>query len=165
MNFASTLDETTRSDLLHWIAVIAQPDDRLGGSAVCPFAHLARNTMIVRADGEIVPPAIPFDVVIYVLPDQVEMAELDRSCRTLNATYPDLVFLADSRDRITDINGAITSNGAYNLILCQPKEKLRAARYALAKTRYYQYWDSMYLREILGDDYAEIVGHVRSDEG
>lgn len=68
MDVASTLDETIRADLLRWIAAIAQPDDRLGGHAICPFAHLARNTFILDVDEAIVPPDAPFDVVIYVLP-------------------------------------------------------------------------------------------------
>jgi hypothetical protein len=43
-----------------------------------------------------------------------------------------------------------------NIILAQPKEKLRKFREKLAKTSYYDLWDEEYLKEILADDYKNL---------
>ena len=74
-------------------------------------------------------------------------------CSELNEKYLDLIFLPDHKNRDTYINGVKTNNGNHNIILCQPKKKLKDARAALKKTDYYTYWDKEYLKEILGEDY------------
>ena len=65
-------------------------------------------------------------------------------------------FIADHRKSNTKINGIPTSNGKYNLVLCQPREELTEARKKLAKTNYYDYWDKNYLEEVLEEDYGII---------
>jgi hypothetical protein len=65
-------------------------------------------------------------------------------------------FFEDCGSYETFISGVQTNNGRYNLILAQPKEKLKEFRKKLAQTDYYSYWSDEYLKEILGEDY-EIV--------
>jgi len=66
-------------------------------------------------------------------------------------------FFEDCASYNTFINGVQTNNGKYNLILGQPKEKLKKFREQLAKTTYYTHWDKEYLKEILGNDYDELI--------
>jgi len=161
MNLPMPPREALLADLRDWVAAIVTPDPRLGGHAPCPFAHLGDRVSIVEvADGAIPPPEAAFDVVIYVLTASLDEAALADRCTALNARHPELVFLPDPRDRSTTIGGVPTGNGKHNLILCQPKAKLHAARRRLAQTDYYRYWDADYLREILGEDYAEIAGQA-----
>ena len=73
----------------------------------------------------------------------------------LNLKYNDLVFLPDHPGHTLDTGvKAYSSNGRYNLILCQPKTKLRKARETLTKTKYYSLWNADYLKKIMGDDYG-----------
>lgn len=144
-------------DLKEWISAIAVPQEDLGGMAICPFASLAARFSMIRVEGEIVPPTdLDFDVVIYLLPETVSLESMVELCDNLNKTYDSLVFLPDHKDRNTHINGVQTNNGKHNIILCQPKDKLRSARKALMKTKYYTYWSEDYLREIFGEDYGNL---------
>lgn len=144
-------------DLKHWISAIAVPQNNLGGMAICPYAGLAAKYTLDRVDGELqLPPDLDFDVHIYLLPDTVSADTMIQMCADLNATHTKLVFLPDHKDRNTNINGVQTNNGVHNIILCQPKAKLRAARRALMKTEYYTYWSEDYLREIFGEDYGNL---------
>ena len=79
------------------------------------------------------------------------MEDLREACRELNETYPDYVFLDDHKDDPSFINGVQTNNGKYNLIICQDKKKLLAARESLHTTKYYSYWDEeMYNKIVKG---------------
>ena len=144
-------------DLKEWISAIAVPQDNLGGMAICPFASLAGRFTMDRVEGELIPPTnLDFDVHIYLLPDSMSCQSMIEMCDNLNADYGSLIFLPDHKDRNTFINGVQTNNGRHNIILCQPKEKLRLARKALMKTKYYTYWSEDYLREIFGEDYGNL---------
>jgi hypothetical protein len=70
-----------------------------------------------------------------------------------NDLCSDYLFFEDCASYDTYIGGIQSNNGKYNLILAQPREKLRKFREKLAKTPYYTHWSDEYLREILGDDY------------
>ena len=68
--------------------------------------------------------------------------------------YPqDWEFYADCAEKISYVGEIQSNNGLLNLILAQPKAKLRKFREILGNTKYYDYWDDDYMREILGDDY------------
>ena len=145
------------SDCKEWIEAIAVPQENLGGMAICPFASLASRFSMIRVEGEIVPPTdLDFDVILYLLPETVSQESMFELCKNLNSTHRDLVFLPDHKDRETNINGVQTNNGKHNLILCQPKEKLRSARAALMKTKYYTYMSDEYRRELFGEDYGSL---------
>lgn len=145
------------SDLNQWIEALGIPREELGGHSICPFAKLASRFTLIRVDGEIVPPSdLNFDIIIYLLPATITFESMDVLCKDLNSRYTDLIFLPDHKDRATHINGAQTNNGVHNILLCQPKQKLKDARAALAKTSYYTYWEDSYLREIMGEDYGNL---------
>jgi hypothetical protein len=141
-------------EIFNWVKSISEPKKELGGHSICPFAKIASRFKIVQPQEEIIPPEDrEFDVIVYTLPDSVTLEDINSLCDNLYKKYPDLIFLPDHKDRDTYINGVKTNNGQHNLILCQPKQKLKDARSGLKKTDYYTYWDKDYLKEILGEDY------------
>lgn len=141
-------------EIFDWIKSISESKKELGGHSICPFAKLAKRFKIHYAEHEIIPPSdTDFDVIIYSLPESITLDSINALCLDLNKKYPALIFLPDHKDRNTYINGVRTNNGKYNLVLCQPKQKLKDARSGLKNTDYYSYWDKEYLKEILGEDY------------
>lgn len=145
------------SNLTEWIEALGLPREELGGHSICPFAKLASRFTMIRVNGEIIPPEDRnFDIIIYLLPAEVSFDSMNELCTDLNGRYSDLIFLPDHKDRTTFINGAQTNNGKHNILLCQPKQKLKDARAALKKTNYYTYWSEDYLQEILGEDYGNL---------
>jgi len=126
--------------ILHWIGQLSKIRPELGNFAICPYASNANFKILDEKLCKIVPKP-DFDVVIYVV---------DRN-------YPDYKFIADHGKTKTYIQNIQTSNGKYNLVLCQPRKELTEARKKLAKTNYYEYWDESYLKEVLEDDFSEVI--------
>lgn len=136
--------------IVEWIQYLSKPQENIGGISVCPFAKNAKYKIVEVDEQTVVLPDSETDLVIHVLPDTISQNNLSSHCKALNESYVDYVFLPDHKDRKTFINGVRTNNDAYNLILCQPKEKLIKARESLMKTDYYKYWSKEYLKEITG---------------
>jgi hypothetical protein len=142
-----------------WIERVAEPLPDLGGYATCPFAKQAQKNQIliekINVEGIVPPTDLNFEIVIYVIEDNIDSTTLDMYVEKFNSTFKDLVFLADHPNQIIETGtNAYSSNGKYVLILCQPKDKLRKARETLTKTRYYSFWNPEYLKKIMGDDYG-----------
>jgi hypothetical protein len=142
-----------------WIEQVIEPLPELKGYATCPFAKQAqKNQILIEKINlvDIIPPRdLNFEIIIYVVEDSITPDQLDQSAAELNSTHKDLIFLPDHPDHVLDTGTkAHSSNGKYNLILCQPKTKLRKARETLAKTQYYSLWNPDYLKKIMGDDYG-----------
>jgi len=97
-----------------------------------------------------------FDVIIYIVEDNIDKQFLYDAVDDYNHNYSDYKFIADHGKTKTYIQGIQTSNGKYNLVLCQPREELTEARKKLAKTEYYDHWEQNYLEEVLEDDYGVI---------
>jgi hypothetical protein len=142
-------------DISEWINVISKPQEKIGSHAICPFAKLANRFEVIKVEKDIIPPQRDFEVVIFLL-GEILQTDLHKKCDELNLKYPEFIFLPDHKDNNTFINGVQTNNGKNNLILCQPKNKLREARKSLNKTNYYSFWDKKYLKDILGNDYGNL---------
>ena len=69
-----------------------------------------------------------------------------------NQKYSEWIFFEDCPQNKTYIQGISTSNGKYNIITMQNREKLYQARESLAKSGYYHHWNEELLDLILGDD-------------
>ena len=132
-----------------WINRISKPREELGGMSVCPYARGTEYELVETDGSDIDPPPWDFDLIIYKLPDHYTIEELGDIAHEYNNIYPEMVFLPDHKDKDTFINGVQTNNGKYNLILCQWRDNLTAARDKLGKTSYYSYWAEDYLKEIL----------------
>ena len=148
--------------ILRWIQEISKIRPELGNFAICPYASKANYTIVDEKLSQIVPNN-DFDVIIYVVEDNISAQFLYDAVDDYNRNYPDYKFIADHGKTKTYIQGIQTSNGKYNLVLCQPRKELTEARKKLAKTNYYDYWDKDYLEEVLEDDYKVVEIHIEPE--
>ena len=137
--------------ILHWIGQISKIRPELGNFSICPYASGANFSIQEQKLSKIVPNS-DFDVIIHVVEDDIDANSLYDAVDDYNRNYPDYKFIADHGKTRTYIQGIQTSNGKYNLVLCQSRKELTEARKKLAKTDYYSYWDKDYLEEVLEDD-------------
>jgi hypothetical protein len=135
-----------------WIKKVSKQRPELGNFSICPFASKSKTYIKECSYSDIVPVS-GYDVAIFILEDDLTLEKILQWVSFYNEQYPEYKFFEDTAERNTYINGIQTNNRQYNLILCQPKEKLAAFRKKLLATDYYKYWDDQYLREILQEDY------------
>ena len=152
-------DEKSRY-ILHWIGQLSKVRPELGNFAICPYASKANFAIIDEKLSQIMPDP-NYDVVIYVVEDNISENFLYDAVDDYNRNYSDFKFIADHQKKKTYIQGVQTSNGKYNLVLCQPRKDLTEARKKLGKTNYYDYWDEKYLQEVLEEDYKEVFDKKR----
>ena len=143
--------DSIRSDILEWIKSVSEYRPELNGFPICPYAINSKYDIII-CKAEEIKPINGYDVIIFVIEDEFSLNEVQKWVEYHNDKYQDWLFFEDCKDYDTFISGIKTNNSKYNLILGQPKEKLRNFRQKLAKTGYYDYWDSEYLKEILEED-------------
>ena len=141
--------------ILHWISQISKIRPELGNFSICPYATGANFSVREQKLCEIVPNS-DFDVIIYIVEDNIDSNSLYNAVDDYNRNYSDFTFIADHQKKKTYIQGVQTSNGKYNLVLCQPRNELTEARKKLSKTDYYKYWDKSYLKEVLEEDYSVV---------
>ena len=149
------MKESKYNYILSWIQKISKIRPELGNFSICPYASGANFCIQVRKLNKIVPNS-DYDVIINIVEDDIDANFLYDAVDDYNHNYPDYKFIADHGKTKTYIQGIQTSNGKYNLVLCQPRKELTEARKKLAKTNYYDYWDKNYLKEVLEDDYRLI---------
>jgi hypothetical protein len=137
------------NDIKDWVTRISTPTDLLGGLSVCPYAKGTEYELISTDGSDINPPPWDFELIVYVLPQDYSVSDLFEIASEYNKQYPELVFLPDHKDRYTEINGIQTNNGKYNILLCQWRDNLNKAREKLQTSKYYTYWTTEYLEEIL----------------
>lgn len=137
--------------ILNWIDEISKKRDELGGHAVCPYAKNSKYKIIKCKSNEI-SPIEGYDVIVFVIEDQFSLEEVNQWVEFYNQKYKNWLFFEDCKNYDTFIQKIQTNNQKYNLIIGQPREKLRNFREKLAKTDYYSYWEEEYLKEILEDD-------------
>ena len=135
-----------------WIAKVSVLRPELGGFAVCPYASTAKYK-IVECQIDDIEPIEGYDVVIFIVEDYHTVEDILDWVESYNKIWENWEFFEDCAEKISFVGGIQSNNGIYNLILGQPKEKLRKFREKLGNTKYYDYWDDDYMREILGDDY------------
>ena len=133
-----------------WIQQVSQAHHELGGFSICPFAKKAKYKIVFCSVNSIQPEE-PYDVILYVI-DEEKLEEIQKWFEILNQKHPNWLFFEDCASYDTYINGIRTNNGKYNLILGQPREKLRKFRDILKKTDYYSYWSQEYYDEIMSSD-------------
>lgn len=150
--------------ILHWIDQLSKIRPELGNFAICPYASKANFSILDSKLSQIVPKP-DFDVVIYVVEDNISAQFLYDAVDDYNRNYPEYKFIPDHGKTKTYIQGIQTSNGLYNLVLCQPRKELTEARKKLARTDYYNYWDESYLKEVLEEDYPVVNIHIEPELG
>jgi hypothetical protein len=139
-----------RADIENWIKEVSVVRPELGGFSICPFAKKS-NYEILEIDIDRIYPIDGLDVVIYVV-NEDDLEAINWWVDFYNNKYKDWLFFEDCATYDTFIGGVQTNNGKYNLILGQPKGKLKKFREILKKTDYYNYWSDDYYKEIVGDE-------------
>lgn len=135
-----------------WIRKVSILRPELGGFAVCPYASTAKYK-IVECQIDDIEPIEGYDVVIFIVEDYNTVEDVLEWVESYNKIWEDWVFFEDCAEKISFVGEIQSNNGLYNLIIAQPKEKLKKFREILGNTKYFDYWDDDYMREILGDDY------------
>ena len=148
--------------ILHWIGQLSKIRPELGNFAICPYASNANFAIIDEKLSQIMPNP-NYDVIIYVVEDNIDKNFLYDAVDDYNRNYPAYKFIADHGKTKTYIQGIQTSNGKYNLVLCQPRKELSEARKKLSKTDYYKYWDKSYLEEVLEEDYPTVKINIEPE--
>ena len=156
------MNEKKNKHILNWIQELSKIRPELGNFAVCPYASKAKFIILEEKLRKVVPRP-PWEVVIYAVEDDHDEDFLYAMVDDYNRTYKEYKFIADHRKSKTKINGVPTSNGKYNLVLCQPRKDLTEAREKLAKTDYYKYWDKDYLKEVLEEDHSKVIIHIEPE--
>jgi len=137
--------------ILDWIQYVSEVRPELKGFAICPFASKSKYK-IIESNIENLDPIEGFDVIIFVVDSHHTLEEIQDWVEIYNTLYEKWEYFEDCASYGTYINGIKTNNGKYNLILAQPREKLRRFREILSKTEYYDFWEEEYLLEILRND-------------
>ena len=158
------MNERKSKYILHWIGQLSKIRPELGNFAICPYASKANYNIVEEKLCQIVPNP-DYDVTIYVVEDDISAQFLYDAVDDYNRNYSDYKFIADHGKTKTYIQGIQTSNGFFNLVLCQPRKELTEARKKLAKTNYYDYWDKDYLEEVLEEDYKVVEIHIEPELG
>ena len=156
------MNEIKNRYILHWIRQLSKVRPELGNFSICPYASGANFRIEETKLCQIVPNP-DFDVIIHVVEDDMDAQFLYDAVDDYNRNYPDYKFIADHGKTKTYIQGIQTSNGFFNLVLCQPRKELTEARKKLAKTNYYNYWDQNYLKEVLEDDIKVVEIHIEPE--
>ena len=149
------MKEKKYNHIYSWIQELSKSRPELGNFAICPYASNANFAIVDEKLSQIMPND-DFDVIIYVVEDDIDANFLYDAVDDYNHNYPEYRFIADHGKTKTYIQGIQTSNGKYNLVLCQSRKELTEARKKLGKTSYYDYWDESYLHEVLENDYDEV---------
>ena len=133
-----------------WIKELTVKREELGGFSICPYAFSALVHVEERALSDV---ALieGFDVVVFIVEDDISVASMLQKIAELNMIYRDYIWLDDHKEETTYINGVQSNFGKANLILCQQRDKLLQARETLHKTNYYTYWSNdLYKRIVRG---------------
>lgn len=139
------------SHIQKWIENISILHPEIGGFSICPYAKGSKYK-ILRESIENLKPEDGYDAIIFGVDNSLSIDDILSWIAIYNNKYSDWKFFEDHRSYNTYINGVQTNNGKYNLIIAQPKEKLKKFRQILSKTNYYNYWSKDYLNEILEED-------------
>lgn len=139
------------SHIQKWIENISILHPEIGGFSICPYAKGSKYK-ILKESIENLKPEDGYDAIIFGVDNSLSIDDILSWIAIYNSKYSDWKFFEDHRSYNTYINGVQTNNGKYNLIIAQPKEKLKKFRQILSKTNYYNYWSKDYLNEILEED-------------
>ena len=135
------VDKGRVEEVKEWIKELTVKREELGGFSICPYAFSALVHVEERALSDVTL-IKGFDVVVFIVEDDISVASMLQKIAELNMIYRDYIWLDDHKEETTYINGVQSNFGKANLILCQKRDKLLQARETLHKTNYYTYWST-----------------------
>jgi hypothetical protein len=127
-----------------WITEVSKKREELDGYSVCPYVSNSR-ALIVETPIDDVVPEPGHDVIIFIVENFWRPDRVQKWVEYYNEKFDYYTFF---EDYAPSENG----NQKYNLILCQSKKKLNKIKKELLKADSYNYWNELYLKEVLGDD-------------
>jgi hypothetical protein len=148
--------------LSDWIDnVLSKPESILNNLPSCPYARAAlkENKVKFQRSKNYIKDIdhlfdswnTEIDVVVLVLDDDVDPTKLVEDVKTINEKYVPLGFgcLEDHVSILETLDTLIFNNGKYNLILCQPLDKLNKAAEALKSKGYYKNWSEEFYDSVV----------------
>lgn len=148
--------------LTNWIVNdLSKPEPALNNLPRCPFAKSAllndkirfqKSKDYVRDIDQIFSNwDDKIDVVILVCDDDIDPIRFSEDVSKINEKYVPIGYgCLEDHVAVSETVGDISfNNGKYNLILCQPLEKLNAASEYLKPLGYYKHWDKDYFDSVV----------------
>ena len=138
-----------------WVQRTSEIRPELGNFALCPYSSTAKY-IVIESNADEIGPIAGYDIVFFVIEDYLDLMSVQFWVNFYNTKYPEWIFFEDCPENETFIKGIATSNGKYNIITMQSREKLRKSRQILVNTGYYHHWNDELLQEIVGEDYEMV---------
>jgi hypothetical protein len=149
-------DQTIVDSILEWVKYVAFTKTS-NNWPICPYAqkaltgkriqifkyHFLSNDATVDAfknDPE------DFKVWVFICPKDLD---LEAEANILNKWYHDVVWLWDYADQSGEIDGTITGNQKYNILLLQDREELCKLSDVVKERGYYSNWSDAYYNQIV----------------
>ena len=131
-----------------WISEVSEKRVELGG-----VSHDSQSKFLIKElpIDDIVPEP-GHDVIIFIVESFWRPYQIEKWTKLYDKKYIYYKFFSDCANKNLIIDGTVTNNSKYNLILCQSKVKLKRIRENLPELNYYSHWDENYLKEIFGND-------------
>lgn len=89
------------------------------------------------------------EVAVLKIDDATSSDELEDIAIKANNLYSEFLFLDDHKDIEERIGDVDFSNNKYNILLCQKRDKVEAARKSLHKAGYYKNWSEDYYNSVV----------------
>lgn len=148
--------------LRSWITdVLSKPEPLLNNLPSCPFAKAAlidNKVKFITSNNYLEDIEILFDkwdhsydVVVLVCQNNIDPEKFSLDMQEINKKYVPLGFgcLEDHVAVPETLGDIVFNNGKYNLVLCQPLDKLNKASQYLQTKGYYKNWSKDYFDSVV----------------
>jgi hypothetical protein len=141
-------------DHIHsWINYVSNTNTS-NGFAICPHAAKVlkdKRLQIFKYDPKLVDNLVDeFRADITTFKVWILLCDNPKQqCQDLNNIYQDIVWLYDLAEESGMIDGTVTGNQKFNIILMQDKEELNKMSKILDKLGYYTNWSGSYYDQIV----------------
>lgn len=158
---------TITNDILQWIQKVIEPQEKLDGFPICPYAQRAMLEKRFFIDFckplQLLEDKIKESIknwdhhfeIGFIIPEtEFDGDKLKDLCQKANKGYAreqDFFLLPEHPDYDIQINGVATRLARYPMVLLQPLARLNSFAQKLQKTSYYTFWDPQTLKEIVLD--------------
>ena len=138
-----------------WVKSLSVKRPEIGNFPICPFSGKAKYHLISSTFYGGVREALDkigeYDIIIINLEEHYTPDELEKEVDLYNNNlrHDDIYIFYDHPDQLENINGVVTNNKKYTLLLIQKLSDLNKASDSLKKTNYYSYWTKQYYDKIV----------------
>jgi hypothetical protein len=133
-----------------WITEVSEKRVEFGGVKV-DFTEDNFKSLIKETPIDDIGPESGHDVIIFIVENFWRPYQIEKWTKLYNKKYSYYRFFFDSLHQNNLIDGSLTNNTKYNLILCSSKKRLKKIRDNITELKYYDQWNETYLRHIFGE--------------